>query len=378
MSEKTFPQKVKKENKPLSVQDVLLPLDLDLSLTGTAIFTNRGRCCRFFRKIKWFLWLNYLKAILTVICGVIDNSNFVATTSSKTTLYILSDWCYYILEAVFILIMTFRRRKISELLERSFHRMSPPKKTLLRRFLWIFLLFDLLQHISFFYGLCDYLGCSLDDPFTHIFFASFGDWILPGLVLYVIVIEAIKDKDVFYLQQVRVSRSPNKYQALIVVLQETQELVDEVNSTLAFIPLICYGFIFVTVPGTLSQLQKRDSLYKDTTFWLRTEGGLVLGVSTFLLLAAYVVGDRKARMAAARNVLIKDITLSAILTNDKMVTIDCLRQNNYRFMAVFFEVKSSLVLSFIGSIISFTVLFLQLESTPGLSIIEPANVNGTV
>jgi hypothetical protein len=144
-------------------------------------------------------------------------------------------------------------------------------------------------------------------------------------------------------------------------VQETHKLVDELNQTLGFIPFICYSFIFVLSPGTLSDLRDNKNNF---LFWIRTQGMFTTTILCLLLALGIFVSNRKDKMTKVRNSLVEELNISPIKIKDKIVPIFCFsRHENYQFMAVLFEINTTTVLAFLANIISFTVLFIQLEST---------------
>lgn len=354
-------EKVTPIEASLTLKDILLPLDLMLVWSGAAIYIDRGRL---------FKWFNYFRATYIILLSNALNLHFTLR-NYHGVLYFASGVWYFSIGTYFTLITHWKRSQIQKLIQLSFKRINYHKKLLIRRLLILFIIIDAICTfsimISFFDGqLIDYL-----------YMGTFGEWVLCSIVLYSIIVEFIKDNDFILLSRVRQIQSESfNCQAIVIALQESQELVGLVNSVLGIIPLMLMSCTFLQAPGGITAMLKKGGKFNNWTFWLRTEGAWLIVSFVILLITFCFVGNRKSKMMEARESLIKDVSRSEIVSVDKLLAIDCLRQK-IKFTAIFFEVNSTVVLSFIGSIITFTVLFIQIE-TAGITGAGEHYTNRTV
>ena len=93
---------------------------------------------------------------------------------------------------------------------------------------------------------------------------------------------------------------------------------------------------------------------------------------------AFFTGSRQESMLTANEDFVNERLNDKRLDNNSFQLVNMTRSNNYSFNAIFFKIDKSLVLSFVGSLVSFSVLFVQLEMSQKSNIkVEQHNVTSS-
>jgi hypothetical protein len=261
--------------------------------------------------------------------------------------------------------------------------MDKKKRIRIRQILIVFAFLDFVRNVDqatvLFYGSEETAQSDQFTVITNVLYAlSVNDFMTCALVLYMLIIEGIKDKDTYMLSTTRTIAENgiptlNYHQHILSSLNETQELVNKLNCLFAHTIFLAFSFNFIMTPGTLSEVSKKDGVFKDILFWLHSDGSCTILTFLSVLTVACFVGSRRYEMKKIRQSLIRQLTKCPKLSSSIQILIDTLRQDTYKFTAVFFELDTNLVLSFVGSIITFTVLFLQLQGGAVNVNVPPSN-----
>ena len=188
---------------------------------------------------------------------------------------------------------------------------------------------------------------------------------------YVIVLKIITDFDVSISDKIRheINSKPVNPHQLLRLRKNVAQVREEFEQLFNFIPFVLFGILFITVPGVIATIT-RDS-----------EGGprrhvayTIIGYSLYHVLIflqvgllIYCVTEAKAKTNRAISALIDCIQekqMSHQNTKDFDALIDDLKlEQAFCFTGWnMFTIDKSLILSFLSSVISFSVLLIQLES----------------
>jgi hypothetical protein len=238
--------------------------------------------------------------------------------------------------------------------------MNLKKKQFIRRLLFVVLIVGLFEQFNF--TVLYIIVYPSRTSASYIFFIFvFGDWFLSASCLYMLIVEGIKEGHISSLEQMQV-RAAISIQHLRTIHIKTTNLVEELNQVLGFLPLILLSFAFIMVPGELvnftnSQFVAFNDSYSSISEWFLMEGFMSLSYFVFLLILYYFAESRQEHM--------KEINEEAIRTlghsRQTFLLLDMTRKRNYTFRAMLVKVNNSTILSFFGSLVSFSVLFLQID-----------------
>lgn len=332
----------------MHARDVISPLDLYTVFTGGAIYLDRG--C-------FFKWFNYLRmAIMPIFCiyrvwKVIDQ-NF-------PLLYIVSEIIYQVGRPTMIALTCLKRKDIQRLLEDCLERLSDEEKSKIRLYVLIHTIAMAIYIVTFhiIYASTDLEqqdGLKLLVPYIVI---ANIDFIAPILTLHIVIQQGIMEtNNKLMLKYLWTSVDGRSLMRLSSDLQFTNDLINKLNQ-LFLIPLFCYSFFFVMIPGNIlyAKFDKPgDFILYEGIFMLHSVL-LVVGIACF--------ADWKSRqMSTVRKYLARHLSTKSEISNYLFHLIDSLKdKDSVAFSAYMFNLNNGLVLSFIGSIISFSVLFIQLN-----------------
>ncbi|KAI1292483.1 hypothetical protein HDE_06929 [Halotydeus destructor] len=184
------------------------------------------------------------------------------------------------------------------------------------------------------------------------------EWILFTSSLYLIILKMWSMADTRLAEYVTKTRTISRKEAIyfIKAKQHLNGLKEEFQSKLGILPLLNFFSIFFESAGLIVSMTHKNPEYHRIWFYC---------VKVFLTFFLVIAVDSEQRKEKKRIGMVVIKSWEQLGDKDFKVGLR-LRDTFSQFTpltAIFFEIDVTLVLSFVGTLVSFTVMLLQLQSS---------------
>ena len=337
-------------------------------LFGYSIFAHK--------RSKVIFYCNRFRAMVGIIgslCLIIKA--LCSATTNKKFLYSTSITLFYTTQFIYISFICIYRKTAANYLNDCFKGMSLHHKhrikQLSRILLCLFLFSDLVTKAIYLITFPKLSDGSVFEKICTTFTLLSADHIIHISFLVVIMVLSCYYRCIDTMNKMRQklleSRTLKDFSLVLMTFSSGLEnLVYNSNCTLGVSLVILLLQTFISTTGTLSFLRQNITKLR---FWALTEFLYVIFYLIFIIVLAIigsVVRDRldRKRKIIIDHVIYQQLTMIKVTVDVKIALKKVSNSDLFNFSVLsFIPLDMSLILSFSSSIITFTILFLQLEST---------------
>lgn len=339
----------------MKAKDVVFPLDLISCYVGAPVYIDRGRFFKFFsifRSISYVLSATYR-------CFNPDDLLFRYSLLLK-----ISVIAYYVGSCAFIIFVNLKRHSIQMILDEAMKRVPRKYKLRIRRCLSVncfivvasvvWLRYCTIKNTD--YGNGNLVQTIIVKTILPLF--RDGDPLVSSTLLYMVVLEGIRASEVEMAIFSTIELSPRLIKVMLSLIERSNDLIKRFNKLLGVISFVVFGYCFILIPASI-EYSKLDPNFWS---WFQYVGFYDMYYILIVLVIAVHADITVRTMTETREVLYRAISLSpGIDRNEIHQAFTLLIDHRLTITTYFFDLNCPLILSFLGSLIPFSILFLQLN-----------------
>ena len=343
------------------------PLDILLSVIG----------CRMFAETRGARIVNrVLLVLMLTACVAVFIESTIRINSSKEPLLLITAWSDAFFGSVFVAVMAMKRQRLRDVLLDS-RFLSDNQRSSLWKHALSFLLLKVTISLESIVSLAFHLqNRTLDHILLDLLtsYTTLNPWFLGGIGIYTFFIKVISFREECYFDDlmsrlVNLTGEAGKTQALahdyrllqtnlILERRSITRFRTDVLSAFSFIPCLWFAFIFARIGMVYENGGLFDSL---VVFAINVEGVLILVLSISYLVN--VCEHLASRTKDRTNELIDSLTQTGALFEMPAFVSELERSSDVKVTVwSAFDINRRFALSFLASMITFTVLLIQLAS----------------
>ena len=349
-----------------TARQVLFWFDNWSLLFGYSIFARKRS------KIS-FYW-NHFREMVGIIGLLIGITNALYSgTVNKTFLYSTSVTLYYTTQIIYVCFLEIYGKTTANYLDDCFKIMSLHHKHFIKRLSQIlsclFIFSDLVMKEIYLISIPRFSIQSVFEIICTVYVVLLGDHIIHMSVLIIVMALSCYYSCINTIDKMRQklleSKTVKDFSLVLMTFSsELESLVNRFNCTSGMPLAILLIEAFVSTAGAVSLLRQNQ-----IRLWALTELLCVFYYVTFIIVLAIIGSVVSSRLDWRRKIIIDEVIYQRLktikATVDVKIGLQKISNNNlFNFSILsFLPLDMSLILGFSSSIITFTILFLQLEST---------------
>ena len=346
----------------------LSPLNWNLMMSSCTIYSAKNKLLQL---------LLLLQTLIILLSQVYFFCNLVRQTKPGLPVFYVNFWhtFYSICSVTTIFFLFVYRRKILEIMERLDSLLTTED----HKRLYTFTLLTLVGKLVFIaVSKWPYITLQIWLHYSKTGIISYGyylwiwislhDWALISISVYLTVLRVIHLAEKRCIRGLMtMTRVASKRKSLSSVSARTVfnevdgfiRLKDDAMKILSFFPFVCFSYMFVESVGSIIELQ--TTLSNKKIAYSYTVVGHLCGTVTHAFLISYMTSD----FCSESEKELKELQLNIVNRGDakewNFVLNKMKEAQDYEYKAYgFYRINKQLLLTFCSSLISFTVLFVQL------------------